>query len=95
MARVGFYEISQLVVSDRLLILLLVLATIVSVFNLDRASSKFFWLVLVALWITGAVNGTIGVNFRYQLPLLPFMAYCIIESCKFNFTFKEKEKTTL
>ena len=95
MARVGFYEISQLVVLDRLLILLLALATIVSVFNLDRASSKFFLLVLVALWITGAVNGTIGVNFRYQLPLLPFMAYCIIESCKFNFTFKEKAKTIL
>lgn len=90
MARVGFYEISQLVVLDRLLILLLVVATIVSVFNLDRASSKFFLLVLVALWITGAVNGTIGVNFRYQLPLLPFMAYCIIESCKFSFIFKEK-----
>jgi hypothetical protein len=94
MARVGFYEISQLIVLDRLLILLLALATVVSVFNLERASSKFFLLVLVALWITGAVNGTIGVNFRYQLPLLPFMAYCIIESCKFNFTFKEKEKVS-
>lgn len=95
MARVGFYEISQLVILDRLLILLLAFATIVSVFNLNRASSKFFLLVLVALWVTGAINGTLGVNFRYQLPLLPFMAYCIIESCKFNFTFKEKEKTTV
>jgi hypothetical protein len=91
MARVGFYEISQLVVLDRLLILLLALATVVSVFNLDRASSKFFLLVLLALWITGAVNGTIGVNFRYQLPLLPFMAYCIIESCTFKFNSRIKK----
>lgn len=95
MARVGFYEISQLVVLDRILILLLALATVVSVLNLDRASSKFFILVLAALWVTGAINGTLGVNFRYQLPLLPFMAYCIIESCKFNFTFNEKEKIIL
>jgi hypothetical protein len=92
MARVGFYEIGQLVVLDRLLFLLLALATVVSVLSLHRSSSKLFLLVLTALWVTGAVNGTIGVNFRYQLPLLPFMAYSIIESCKFNFAFKQKEK---
>jgi len=92
MARVGFYEIGQLVVLDRLLFLLLALATVVSIFSLHRASSKFFLLGLAALWVTGAVNGTIGVNFRYQLPLLPFMAYSIIESCKFTFTFKDQDK---
>jgi hypothetical protein len=92
MARVGYYEIGQLVVLDRLLLLLLALATVVSIFSRHRASSKFFLLVLAALWVTGAVNGTIGVNFRYQLPLLPFMAYSIIESCKFNFAIKQKEK---
>jgi hypothetical protein len=95
MARVGFYEVGQLVVLDRLLLALLTLATVVSIFSFHRASSKFFLLVLVALWVTGAVNGTIGVNFRYQLPLLPFMAYSIIESCKLRFAFKEKEKTLL
>jgi hypothetical protein len=95
MARVGFYEIGQLVVLDRLLFLLLALATVVSFSSLHRVSSKFFLLVLAALWVTGAVNGTIGVNFRYQLPLLPFMAYGIIESCKFRFAFKDKEKTSL
>jgi len=95
MARVGFYEIGQLVVLDRLLFLLLALATVVSFLSLHHVSSKFFLLVLAALWVTGAVNGTIGVNFRYQLPLLPFMAYSIIESCKFRFAFKDDEKTSL
>ena len=84
MARVAFYEAAQLVVLDRLLILMILLATVVSIYSLYRESSKFYLLVLLALWVTGAVNGTIGVNFRYQLPLIPFMAYSILEGAKVN-----------
>ena len=84
MARVAFYEAGQLVVLDRLLILMIFFAAVVSTYSLYRESSKFFLLVLLALWVTGAVNGTIGVNFRYQLPLIPFMAYSILEGTKIN-----------
>jgi len=80
MARIAFYEVSQLAVLDRLLLLLLGLAIVVSVRNIGRASSKYFLLVLFALWLTGAVNGTLGVNFRYQLPILPFLAYTVIDN---------------
>jgi 4-amino-4-deoxy-L-arabinose transferase-like glycosyltransferase len=87
MIRVGFFELGQLLVLDRILLCLLVLAVGGSVMNFSRLSSKFFLLVLVSLWITGAVNGTIGVNFRYQLPLLPFIAYMLLDSFRIKFEF--------
>lgn len=87
MAKVGFFEIGQLVVLDRILLCLLALATITSVLNFSRMSSKFFLLLLISLWITGAVNGTIGVNFRYQLPLLPFIAYALLDNFRLKLDF--------
>ena len=87
MVKVGFFEIGQLLVLDRILLCLLVLAIIASVLNFSRISSKFFLLLLISLWITGAVNGTIGVNFRYQLPLLPFIVYSLLDSFRFKFEF--------
>lgn len=87
MVKVAFFEIGQLLVLDRILLCLLVLAIIASVLNFSRISSKFFLLLLISLWITGAVNGTIGVNFRYQLPLLPFIAYSLLDSFRLKFEF--------
>jgi hypothetical protein len=90
MARVAFYEIAQLAVLDRLLLAMLVLSFIGSLMRFSLNSSKFFILVGLSLWVTGAVNGTVGVNFRYQLPILPFMAYILIECSNFKFWLKPK-----
>jgi hypothetical protein len=92
MAKVAFYEVGQLVVLDRLLILMIFFAGAVSIYSLHKESSKYFLLVLLALWVTGAINGTIGVNFRYQLPLIPFMAYSILESTKINVEVRSRIK---
>jgi hypothetical protein len=78
--KVAFYEIAQLAVLDRPLLLLLLLATLVSLFNMAQQSSKYFIAILISLWITGAINGTVGVNFRYQLPLITFMAWSLIDN---------------
>ncbi len=75
--KVGFIEIAQLAVLDRGLLLLLLLATLLSVFYLREVASKYFLGVLLAVWFIGAINGTLGVNFRYQLPLLPFAVWVI------------------
>ena len=102
MLKVGFYELGQLLVLDRILLFLLGLSVLLSVINVSRTSSKLLLLTFSALWITGAVNGTIGVNFRYQLPLLPFVAYSILDCSKFNFAilnnanpFKRRNKASL
>ena len=78
--RVAFYEIAELVVLDRYLILFLAVTTFVALATIKSVSSKFYLAVFLSLWLTGAINGVVGVNFRYQLPLLPFAAWVILES---------------
>ena len=81
--RVAFFEIAQLVVLDRLLIFFLFCVTIVALSRWRSESSFFFFAVLISLWFTGAINGVIGVNFRYQLPLIPFAIWVFAENQKY------------
>jgi hypothetical protein len=38
--------------------------------------------VFIGVLAIGFINGTLGVNFRYQLPLIPFMAWSLIHYLK-------------
>jgi hypothetical protein len=81
--RVAFFEIAQLVVLDRLLIFFLFCVTIVALSRRRSESSIFFFAALISLWFTGAINGVIGVNFRYQLPIIPFAIWVLAENQKY------------
>jgi hypothetical protein len=78
--KIGFIEVAQLAILDRILLFLLLSAIVLAILYRREESSHFFIMVLVAVWSIGAINGTIGVNFRYQLPLLPFMTWVISAS---------------
>ncbi len=82
---VGFFEIAQLAALDRALLLAIIVAIVVSVRNLSEIASKYFVAVLLAVWFIGAINGTVGVNFRYQLPVLAFACWAILLNSS-NFT---------
>jgi hypothetical protein len=82
---VGFFEIAQLAALDRALLLTIIVAVAVSVRNLSEIASKYFLAVLLAVWFIGAINGTVGVNFRYQLPVLAFACWVILLNSS-NFT---------
>lgn len=75
--KVGFFEIAQLAVLDRGLLAILLAALILSLANFRDLASKYFLAIALAVWTIGAINGTIGVNFRYQLPLVPFAIWVI------------------
>lgn len=77
-AKIAFIEIAQLAVLDRLLLIILTIAFVISLTSLKNATSSRFILVLMATWAIGALNGSIGVNFRYQLPVLPFASAVIL-----------------
>lgn len=76
--KVGFFEIAELAVLDRLLFLVLAAALVAALGSYKSATSMRFLLVLLATWAIGALNGSIGVNFRYQLPTLPFACAVLI-----------------
>ena len=70
--KVGFYEIAELAVLDRMLLVFLAVALFGAFTNLRSIESSLFLVVLLAVWALGAINGNVGVNFRYQLPLISF-----------------------
>lgn len=78
--KVGFIEIAQLAVLDRLLLLILIVSFVLALMNIKKDSSKYFFAVLLSVWGLGALNGTLGVNFRYQLPLIIFCCWVLLEN---------------
>lgn len=78
--RVVSIDVLQFGVLDRLLLVILVLA-VAQAFRLWRnLSSSIFLAVFFAAYFIGAINGTLGVNFRYQLPVLIFCCWVILDS---------------
>lgn len=77
-----FWEFSQLAVLDRVLLALILLSLMISVLTIREISSQYFLAVFFAVLLIGAINGTIGVNFRYQLPVLGFMSWVIISNLR-------------
>ncbi len=68
--KISFFEVAQLAVLDRVLLALLMIAFFISIRNSKLLTSQIFLAFLLSGLVIGAINGTIGVNFRYQLPVL-------------------------
>ncbi len=78
--KVGFIEISQLAALDRLLLYFLALALLLAFLNIKKISSRYLIAVFLSVWVLGAINGTLGVNFRFQMPVLFFCCWVILDS---------------
>ena len=73
-------DIAQLAVLDRLFLIYLVVGLFISILYFNNVASQYYIAILLAGYLLGAVNGTLGVNFRYQLPAIPFCAWSILAS---------------
>lgn len=80
--KVTFYEFAELLVLDRLLACLIIVSIFVSLCSLKNAESLYLLGVTLAVFLLGAINGSIGVNFRYQLPAIPFAILSILAFLK-------------
>jgi len=83
--KVAFIEIAQLAVLDRVLLLVIILSVYFALINRQKDSSIYFLAVLLGVWTLGAVNGTLGVNFRYQLPVMIFSAWVLLDNLPRSF----------
>ena len=70
-------EIAELIVLDRVFIIL-ILFSLFCGYQLRGKVGLLTYFVLIGVLTIGFINGTLGVNFRYQLPLIPFMGWCSI-----------------
>ncbi len=78
--KVVVVDILEFGVLDRVLLLLLVIALVQSIRLRNNLSSMLFWGILISTYLIGSVNGTLGVNFRYQMPVVVFCAWVLIDS---------------
>ena len=78
--KVGFIEIAQLAVLDRLLLAIIATTVFLAIKFRNQESSHLFFANTAAVWTLGALNGTLGVNFRYQIPILIFCCWVILEN---------------
>lgn len=83
--KVTFYETTQLMILDRIFFLVCALCLYLSLRNIRKVSSRLLLLILFAGLLTGALNGNVGVNFRYQLPVLFFVCWSLIDNLNFSF----------
>jgi hypothetical protein len=89
--KVAFFEIMQLIVLDRIFFLVCAFCVYLSFTKIHKVSSQLFLFVLLAGLLTGALNGNVGVNFRYQLPVLFFICWSLIDNLNFSFnSFKHQ-----
>jgi hypothetical protein len=86
---VGFIEIAQLAVLDRVLLLVIILSVYFAFTNRQKDSSMYFLAVFLGVWALGAINGTLGVNFRYQLPVMIFSAWVLLDSLPRSFLISD------
>lgn len=77
-------DLLEFAVLDRMLLIILVGAVMISIVNIRAVSSQFFLVTFLSTYVIGAINGTLGVNFRYQMPLLAFCAWALLDSAKFS-----------
>jgi hypothetical protein len=78
--KVGFFEVAQLAALDRTLLITIIVAIVFAIKFPREETSRYFLAVLLAVWVIGAINGTVGVNFRYQLPVLVFACMAILSN---------------
>lgn len=76
--KVAFIEIAQLAALDRVLLLFLLASSAIAILKVHEIENRYFISVAFAVFGIGAINGVFGVNFRYQLPLIPFMAWAVL-----------------
>lgn len=73
LVKMHFVEFGQLFVLDRIFFCGVCLVIWLALRNLKNDSSWLLLVVFSALVLTAGINGVLGVNFRYHLPVLPFL----------------------
>ncbi len=81
--KVLLVEIGQLLILDRQFLILIVFGLFCA-YKAQKNTRTLTLCVFMGVLLIGFINGTLGVNFRYQLPIIPFLAWSFIEYLAVN-----------
>jgi hypothetical protein len=82
-------EIGQLFVLDRVLFLGLAIGFYVLFREIKTSAARMVLAITISLVLTAGLNGVLGVNFRYHLPLIPFLVSLLAGSQLRHLTLKK------
>ena len=88
--KITCYEFAQLFILDRILFVIIVIALYFALKERKRIYNQYYLVLLIMGLLTGALNGTVGVNFRYQLPVIVFACWRLIENINSHSNFLRK-----
>lgn len=71
-------EVGQLYVLDRILFTLVLIGFLLALRNYHSSSSIFLFVSMVSTYSMSILNGTIGVNFRFQLSIIGALFWVIL-----------------
>jgi len=77
-------DIAEFGVLDRAFLIFILFCFIQAIRLRRTLSAQLFTAVLFAGYIIGSINGTLGVNFRYQIPVLIFSAWLVLDSLEIS-----------
>jgi hypothetical protein len=77
--RVVTIDFLEFAVLDRILLILMVFTIFIAIKKIKSQSSQYFLMTLMSTYTIGAINGTLGVNFRYQMPVLIFLCWVVLD----------------
>ena len=77
-------DIAEFGVLDRAFLVFILFCFIQAIRLRKTLSAQLFTAVLFAGYVIGAINGTLGVNFRYQIPVLIFSAWLVLDSLEIS-----------
>lgn len=80
LVKVTVFELGQLFVLDRAFFVFLLFCIYISILYRKSIPAQFFIATLIAVWLTGAINGVLGVNFRYQIPVVPLLLWAFLDN---------------
>jgi len=89
-----FVEVVQLLILDRILSLLIFLVFALMCLNKKDLISRSFILVTTGVVSLSGINGVLGVNFRYHLPMLAFGVLILLDRVKLQVLFSEFREMT-
>jgi len=77
-------DIAEFAVLDRVFLVYMLFCFVQATRLRGSLSAQLFTAVLFAGYVIGTINGTLGVNFRYQIPVLIFSAWLILDSIEIS-----------
>lgn len=88
--KIVFFEFAFIAANDTFIFTMIIMAILVALFTTNIRAKLMMVLVFSSSFLSGAINGTLGNGFRYQIPFIFVSAFCLLDYISSKSTELEK-----